>query len=98
MRKLYLFILLFLFASQEGFAQNLTQTLRGKVYDQSTLRPLQGATVLILHTKPVLGATTDEKGHFSIKNVPLGRSQPTQCVNKIRTGDSAGCRHERKAA
>ena len=56
-----------------GFAQPLTQTIRGKVVDQESLAPVIGANIVILGTDPVLGASTDVNGEFKIQNVPVGR-------------------------
>lgn len=75
--KVFRFWLLCLLLSNWGgamlSAQNLTQTLRGAVIDQASRQPLQGATVLVRDTEPVLGATTDAQGRFVIEEVPLGR-------------------------
>lgn len=53
-------------------AQTLTQTVRGKVVDQVTKAPMPGATVMILNTDPLVGATTDLDGDFKIPQVPVG--------------------------
>jgi hypothetical protein len=53
-------------------AQTLTQTIRGKIVDQVTQMPLPGATVIILGTDPVLGASTDAEGEFKIQKIPVG--------------------------
>ncbi len=54
-------------------AQNLTQTIRGRVIDQTTQTPLPGATVVIIGSDPILAATTGTDGSFSLEKVPLGR-------------------------
>lgn len=54
-------------------SQDITQTLRGTIYDQSTHEPLIGATIVVQNSQPVIGTTTDEAGNFSITNLPLGR-------------------------
>ncbi len=54
-------------------AQTLTQSLKGKVFDNETQTPLIGATVVVLGTKPLLGAITDINGYYKISNVPIGR-------------------------
>jgi hypothetical protein len=53
-------------------AQSLTQTVRGTVVDKISKIGLPGATVVILNTEPLLGATTDTDGNFRINNVPVG--------------------------
>lgn len=49
------------------------QTVRGTVLDAESRQPLPGATVVILNTNPLLGASTDLEGKFSIGRIPLGR-------------------------
>lgn len=51
----------------------LTQTVKGRVLDEANGSALAGATVVILNTSPLLGATTDENGKYIINNVPVGR-------------------------
>ncbi|MEZ5013537.1 MAG: TonB-dependent receptor [Chitinophagales bacterium] len=54
-------------------AQTFTQTVRGHVTDMQTRSPIPGATVLIADTDPLLGASTDMDGYFTIEQVPIGR-------------------------
>ncbi len=54
-------------------AQNLGQTLKGKVVDNESHITLPGANVVILNTSPLLGAITDLDGNYKIQNVPIGR-------------------------
>jgi len=65
-------VLVFIFAANGLHAQSLTQTLRGKVVDQVTQIPLPGATVMVLNTDPLVGATTDVEGEFKIQKLPVG--------------------------
>ena len=71
--KTFFHILLLLVLPLTAQAQDITQTLRGTVYDQSTHEPLIGATVVVQNSDPVIGTTTDEKGHFTLPNLRLGR-------------------------
>lgn len=71
--KTFLNIVLFLVLPLVAPAQDITQTLRGTIYDQSTHEPLIGATIVVQNSQPVIGTTTDEAGDFSIANLPLGR-------------------------
>ena len=71
--KTFLNIVLFLVLPLVAPAQDITQTLRGTIYDQSTHEPLIGATIVVQNSQPVIGTTTDEAGNFSITNLPLGR-------------------------
>lgn len=56
-----------------NYAQNYTQTVKGRVTDRDTKTPLPGASVVILKTNPQLGTTTDEEGYFKLEKVPVGR-------------------------
>ena len=71
--KTFLNIALFLVLPLVAHAQDITQTLRGTIYDQSTHEPLIGATIVVQNSQPVIGTTTNEAGNFSITNLPLGR-------------------------
>lgn len=50
-----------------------TQTLRGKVIDAGTQKPLIGVTVKVIGTDPLQGTTTDENGVYSITDLAVGR-------------------------
>lgn len=54
-------------------AQEITQTIRGKVYDNITNEPLPFATIIVKGSTPVNGAISDIDGNFELKNVKLGR-------------------------
>ena len=54
-------------------AQELTQTIRGKIIDTESKTPLPGANVVILDSPDFLGASTDVNGEFRIPHVPVGR-------------------------
>ena len=56
-----------------GFAQTLTQTIKGQVTDEQSRTPLIGVTVVVAGTNPPLGGITDADGYFRIDNVPIGR-------------------------
>ena len=53
-------------------AQQLTQTIRGNVVDKISKTSLPGATVIVLNTDPIIGATTDPDGNFKLTKVPVG--------------------------
>lgn len=57
----------------EVIAQGNTQTIRGTILDTDTRQPLIGATVMVVGSDPILGATTDFDGKFVIGKVPTGR-------------------------
>src|SRR5687768_34664 len=71
MRLLTLTLLTFL--SVHLYAQQITQTVRGKIVDQDSQIPLIGATIFIVGSNPVLGSVTDVDGNFRITGVPIGR-------------------------
>ncbi len=53
--------------------QDIQQTIRGKVYDKQTQRPLTNANVVVVSMKTPHGTSTNEKGEFVLKEVPVGR-------------------------
>ena len=55
------------------YSQSISQTIRGKVYDNVTQEPLPFATVSIQNSDPLIGATANLDGNFIIENVPVGR-------------------------
>jgi len=61
-------------AGKWSFAQDLTQTIRGKVVDKELLIPLAGANVVLLSdTSFFTGTITDIDGNFRLENISLGR-------------------------
>ncbi len=54
-------------------AQQITQTIRGKIIDKDSRMTLPGASIQVTGSIPVLGSATDMDGNFSIDNVPVGR-------------------------
>ncbi len=54
-------------------AQQLEQTIKGKIIDAQSGSPVIGATIAVLTTDPLKGAATDMEGYFKITNVPVGR-------------------------
>lgn len=67
--KRILLILLF-FASQVIIAQ--TGTVRGRVTDNITDQPLEGATVIFV-ADSTINTTTDADGRYRLENLPVGR-------------------------
>lgn len=68
----YLLTLPLLALTSICFSQIHTQTLRGSIVDKQVQQILPGATVIVLNTDPLLGASTDEKGNFRIDKIPVG--------------------------
>ena len=56
-----------------AYAQTITQTVKGNVFDIQTKETLIGATVIILGSEPLMGTSTDIDGNFNLTRVPLGR-------------------------
>ena len=54
-------------------SQNLTQTVRGVVYDIESKTVLIGANVSIKGDQDIMGTSTDENGVFKLETVPIGR-------------------------
>ncbi len=73
MRRLVLLLFTVCSVPVCGQSQELTQTIHGYVTDQDTKVPLVGATVLVIDSDPILGASTNIDGRFEILGVPLGR-------------------------
>jgi hypothetical protein len=61
------------FVVTTSWAQQITQTIRGTVYDQDNQMPLIGATVLVSGSDPIIGSVTDVDGNFRLAGVPIGR-------------------------
>lgn len=76
MKKILITVLLSLIGLI-GFSQEdekeLTQNVRGTIMDKVTQSSLPGASVKIINSDPLKGATTDVNGQFLLTNVPVGR-------------------------
>ena len=72
-RNLTMFMITFIAFNTNLFSQSLSQTVRGKVYDNTTLEPLPFSTIIIQNSDPIAGTTADLDGNFNIKNVAVGR-------------------------
>jgi hypothetical protein len=68
-------LLLFYLSSAVAFAQQPTQTVRGKIFDSETQYPLVGAKVQVFtaDSAKLYRALTNISGEFSIVNVPVGK-------------------------
>lgn len=73
MKLMLAFTFCFFFVLQLILAQTPTQTIRGRVYDASSLKPVAYANVIIQGINPILGAVSDSDGTFAIPSVPVGR-------------------------
>jgi len=76
MKKIYI-TLLALISLSHLFTQaqiNITQHIRGNIVDKESQSPLSFVTIAITNEKTVIATgSTDEKGNFDIKDIPIGR-------------------------
>jgi CarboxypepD_reg-like domain/TonB-dependent Receptor Plug Domain len=72
--KFSLFFILLILLVNTLFAQEFTQTIKGRVIDQQSKAPLIGVNIIILDSKPLQGSSTDAEGYYQIPNVALGRN------------------------
>jgi len=55
-------------------AQEITQTVKGKIIDTDTKVTLPGANVVLLNNSEIVqGTSSDMDGNFKLNNVPIGR-------------------------
>ena len=73
MKKLVTILMTLASLSLELRSQELTQTIRGTVIDETSEITLPGATIQLLDTDPKIGTVTNFDGEFVIENVPVGR-------------------------
>lgn len=77
MKNMLLMVLMVL-AATLATAQELTQTVRGKVVDSETNFPLEGVTVTTKASNgTTIGAYSGEDGSYRLENVPIGRQAIT---------------------
>jgi hypothetical protein len=62
-----------------GFSSNgePVQVIRGRVFDNSTYTPLEGASVTLSGKAPLIGTITGESGSFKLENIAAGRYSVT---------------------
>ncbi|MGJ3235822.1 TonB-dependent receptor [Marivirga sp.] len=76
MRKLFITVLLSVIGFigfGQGDEKELTQNVRGTIMDKVTQSPLPGASVKIIDSDPLKGATSDVNGQFLLPDVEVGR-------------------------
>ncbi len=66
-------LLCLLLCSSAIIAQQITQTIRGRIIDQESKIPLIGANVLFPDSEEISGTSTDVDGYFRLENIPIGR-------------------------
>ena len=73
MRSASLWFLLVMLMPYASGAQQLTETVRGKVIDKDSRQPLLGVNILVMNTEPPQGAISEADGSFKIEKVTVGR-------------------------
>lgn len=66
-------LLLFTFAASTVFSQSFTQSLRGRIVDETTQAPLTGVVIEVAKDSFKKGAITDQNGDFRLTKLPIGR-------------------------
>jgi len=70
----YLSFVIFLVMAQGAiFAQDYTQTVKGKTIDADSKAPIPFANIVLVNSDPFVGESADIDGNFKIKDVPVGR-------------------------
>jgi len=67
------FFLVFVFVINVLNAQQIKQTIKGKVYEEGTYSPMTGASIVVLGTNPVKATYSDTSGNFKLNGIPVGR-------------------------
>ncbi|WPP53355.1 TonB-dependent receptor [Catalinimonas niigatensis] len=71
--KKIIFTSMISFIAVSVWAQEITQTVRGRIVDTQSDFPLMGVNVVIAGSSPLIGTSTDEQGYYRLSNVPIGR-------------------------
>ncbi|MCE7039947.1 carboxypeptidase-like regulatory domain-containing protein [Dyadobacter sp. CY312] len=71
--KSYFLTMIAAFISLITLAQQPLQRVKGQVIDTESQQSVIGANVIITSVNPIIGASTDADGNFSIEDVPVGR-------------------------
>lgn len=71
-KKLIAAAVFIMFTVQAG-AQEIYQTIRGRVVDLESQQPLEGAAVVIENTEPQIATISGGNGSFRLEKIPVGR-------------------------
>lgn len=72
MKRIILLINVLLYFSVLS-AQDITQTIRGRIVDQQSKLPLPGVNVVVKDTDPLIGTVSGGNGYFQLEEIPIGR-------------------------
>ena len=72
-KSLTIMVIVFFALNSNLYSQSLSQTIRGKVFDNTTQEPLPFSTIVVQNSNPLIGTTADFNGNFTLKNVLVGR-------------------------
>ena len=70
-KALYIFFIIIICNLTQ--AQELYQTIHGRIIDKDSKVPIPGATIVIEQLQPPIGTVTDTLGYFILDKVPVGR-------------------------
>lgn len=73
MKQISVILLFILIAFAASAQKGQTQIVSGTIIDKASESPLIGATISVINTNPPIAAMTDEKGHYQLPGVPVGR-------------------------
>lgn len=65
-------LLIIIAAIQTVCLSQAVQTIKGVIVDKESEIPLPGVNIVIEGTSPLIGAITDEKGFYTIPDIPIG--------------------------
>ncbi len=68
-----LFLILLLLVNGFVYAQQLRQSIRGRVIDRDSKTPLIGVNLVMKDSDPAIGTITDNEGNFKFEKLPIGR-------------------------
>ncbi len=66
-----LFVVLWTFCQAQD--TGLNQMVRGQVIDKISKTPIEGATIVLDQSNPLIGTISDSEGNFELAEVPVGR-------------------------
>jgi len=72
----HLVVLIFWITASSSFAQDYTQSIRGRVVDKDTRQPIPGVNVALLDDpENITGTSTDEEGRYELPSLDIGRHE-----------------------